>query len=168
MNFEIVHEFDLPLGALSLAVISPELCRRFARRHPSAKSIEQETFVLNGGVLERVWSCRADVEVPMFARTHVTAEMMEWREASTYVLEKHAAEWTVLPSVKPEWQRYFSSSGTYVLTAPSRGRARRTVRGTLELRVPVLRHAAESSMVRHVRKIFDAEADALRELATFG
>jgi hypothetical protein len=167
VHFEIVHEFDIPLDALELAVISPNLCQKLAHRLSNMECIQQKEHVLKESRLERVWSYRANVRLPPFARAYVTPEMMAWDERSTYDIEKHASEWTIIPRVKPEWRRYFDAAGSYVLTTLDSGRTKRTVAGTVELRVPrLLRQVAEKLVVGEVKKTFDAEAETLRELAT--
>ena len=166
MHFEIVHEFDIPLDALELAVISPSLCQKLAHCLPNMESIQQKEHVLRDDRLERVWSYRANARLPAFARAYVTPEMMAWDERSTYDIKRHSSEWTISPHVKPEWRKYFASSGTYHLTKLDSGRTKRTVSGIVELRVPVLRQVAEKLIVGEVKKIFDAEAETLRDLAT--
>ncbi|HVH41946.1 MAG TPA: DUF2505 family protein [Labilithrix sp.] len=166
MHFEIVHEFDIPLDALELAVLSPNLCQKLAHRLPNMESIHQKEHVLKDACLERVWSYRANVRLPTFARAYVTPEMMAWDERSTYDIKKHTSEWNITPRVKTEWRKYFASAGTYALTTLERGRTKRTVTGTVELRLPVFRQVAEKLITSEVRKIFDAEAETLRELAT--
>ncbi len=166
MHFEIVHEFDIPLDALELAVLSPTLCSKMSHRLPNMESIQQKEHVLKDGSLERVWSYRANVRLPEFARAYVTPEMMAWDERYNYVIERHAAEWVITPRVKPEWRKFFAASGSYLLTTLDSGRTKRTVTGTVELRVPVLRQVAEKLIVGEVRRTFDAEAETLRDLAT--
>ena len=166
MQFEISHEFDIPLDALELAVLSPNLCQKLAYRLPNMESVQQKEHVLKDGRLERVWSYRANVKLPAFARAYLKPEMMAWDERSTYDIKKHAADWNIAPHVKPEWRKYFVASGSYTLTTLASGRTRRTVSGSLELRVPVVRQVAEKLIVGEVRRTFDAEADTLRELAT--
>lgn len=165
MHFEISHEFDIPLDALELAVISPNLCTSLARRLPNMESVQQKEHVLKDRRLERVWAYRANIKLPVFARAYIKPEMMAWDERSTYDLKKHHADWNIAPHVKPEWRKYFTASGTYSLTTLASGRTRRTIQGNLELRVPVLREVAEKLIVAEVRKTFDAEADTLRDLA---
>ncbi len=166
MHFEITHEFDIPLDALELAVISPSLMQRLAHRLPNIESVQQKEHVLKDDRLERLWSYRANVRLPTFARSYVTPEMMAWDEKSTYDIKKHRSDWTIVPHVKPEWRKYFSASGTYALAELVSGRTRRTVAGSVELRVPVFSKVAEKLIVGEVRKTFDAEAETLRELAT--
>lgn len=165
MHFEISHEFDIPLDALELAVISPNLCQKLAHRLPNMESVHQKEHVLKDGRLDRVWSYRANVKLPAFARAYLKPEMMAWDERSTYDIKKHASDWTIAPHVKPEWRKYFAASGTYALTTLASGRTRRTVSGTIELRVPVVRQVAEKLVVAEVRRTFDAEADTLRDMA---
>lgn len=166
MHFEIAHEFDIPLDALELAVLSPTLATRLGRRLANVASIEQRQHVVDETRLERVWVCRASFRVPAFAQAYVTPEMMAWDEHTTYTLATHASSFRIVPHVKPEYRKYFDASGTYALTPLDRGRTKRTVRGSVELRVPVLRPVAEKLIVGEVQKMFDAEAESLRELAT--
>ena len=166
MHFDIVHEFDIPLDALELAVISPNLCQKLASRLSNSESVQQKEHVLKDGRLERVWSFRANVRLPAFARGYVTPEMMAWDDRATYDLKSHTAAWTILPRVKPEWRKYIDASGTYVLTALDSGRTRRTIAGDIDLRIPVLSQVAEKLIVSEVRKTWDAEAETLRDLAT--
>lgn len=166
MHFEIIHEFDIPLDALELAVISPNLCSKLAGRLSNMEGIQQKEHHVQGDRVERVWSYRANIRLPDFAKAYVTPEMMAWDERSAYDIKKHAAEWTIVPRVKPEWKKYFAASGTYVLTELDSGRTKRTISGNIDLRVPVLQQVAEKLIVGEVRKTFDAEAETLRDLAT--
>jgi len=166
VQFEVVHEFDIPLDALELAVISPNLFQELSKRLHSIESVSQKEHVLTDSCLERLWSYRANVKIPSFATKYVTPEMCAWDEKSTYDIKKHASEWTILPHVKPEWRKMFSAKGTYSLAQLGSGRTRRTVSGSIELRVPLVRQVAEKLIVGEVRKTFDAEAETLRELAT--
>ena len=166
MQFEVVHEFDIPLDALELAVISPNLFQRLATRLSSIESVQQKEHVLKDNTLERLWSYRANVRIPAFATKYVTPEMCAWDEKSIYDIKRHTSEWTILPHVKPEWRKLFTAKGTYVLAQLGSGRTRRTVTGSLELRVPLVRQVAEKLIVGEVKKTFDAEAETLRELAT--
>jgi hypothetical protein len=166
VQFEVVHEFDIPLDALELAVISPNLFQELSKRLHSIESVSQKEHVLTNSQLDRLWSYRANVKIPAFATKYVTPEMCAWDEKSTYDIKKHSSEWTILPHVKPEWRKLFTAKGTYSLAQLDSGRTRRTVVGTLELRVPLVRQVAEKLILGEVRKTFDAEAETLRELAT--
>ena len=166
MQFEVVHEFDIPLDALELAVISPNLFQELSKRLHGIESVSQKEHVLVDSQLARLWSYRANVKLPAFATKYVTPEMCAWDEKSTYDIKRHSSEWTILPHVKPEWRKLFTAKGTYQLSQLDSGRTRRTVNGILELRVPLVRQVAEKLILGEVRKTFDAEAETLRELAT--
>jgi hypothetical protein len=166
VQFEFVHEFDIPLDALELAVLSPVLHHALANRLPNIASVEQKEHSLQGNRLERVLAYRANVAVPVFARKKVTPDMMAWDEHSTYDIPRHRAEWEIRPHIKPEWRKYFSAKGTYELSVLGSGRSRRTVVGTIELHVPLVQKVAEKLIVAEVRKTFDAEAETIRDLAT--
>ncbi len=166
MQFEIVHEFDIPLDALELAVISPNLVHDLAKRLSNIESLHQKEHVLKDGRLERVWSYRANVRIPAFAKAYVTPEMCAWDDTSIYDIKRHSAEWTILPHIKPEWRKFFAAKGTYLLTQLASGRTRRTVNGSLELRIPLVQAVAEKLILGEVKRTFDAEAETLRALAT--
>ena len=170
MQFEIAHEFDIPLDALELAVISPHLVDKFGAtarsKHAGIQSITERSRSLKNGVLERVWHYQAHVRLPKFAQGYVTPDMTAWDEQSVYETGPHRGRWTIVPNIKPQWRQYFSASGTYPIEPLGDGRSRRTVRGELELRVRVVRQVAERLIVGEVRKAFEAEAATLREMAT--
>jgi Protein of unknown function (DUF2505) len=169
VHFEVVHEFDIPLDALELAVISPNLFQELSKRLHSIESVSQKEHVLTDTRLDRLWSYRANVKIPAFATRYVTPEMCAWDEKTTYDIKRHASEWIIVPHVKPEWRKLFAAKGTYALDQLGSGRTRRTVSGSIELRVRIigpLRQVAEKLIVGEVRKTFDAEAETLRELAT--
>ncbi len=170
MHFEVVHEFDIPLDALELAVVSPDLALRFSARAFEMKvgieRVVERHRAIRGGVLERTWHYQANVTIPKFARGYVTREMCAWDEPAVYDMNKHRGTWSVSPNVRPEWRRYFESKGTYALDALGNGRSRRTIQGEVVLRVRVVRQVAERLIVNQVKKAFDAEAATLTELAT--
>jgi Protein of unknown function (DUF2505) len=170
VHFEIVHEFDIPLDALELAVISPALVDKYgAKVHKLGVGIEKVTErsrSLKQGVLERTWHYQANVNVPQFARGYLTREMCAWDEHSVYEMPKHRGRWSIVPNVKPEWRRFFSSTGSYEIEALGDGRSRRVIKGELELRVRVVRQVAERLIVLEVKKAFEAEAATLRDMAT--
>ena len=167
MHFQISHEFDVPLDALELAVLSPDLLSRL-RRNLSAtmEEVTQKQHELVEGVLTRVWSFQANVKVPVFAKKVVTREMLSWDEQSKYSIKTHVAAWVVVPNVRPEWQKYFHAEGTYTLLPLASGRTRRVVEGELSLKVPVVQKVAERAILGEVKKTFEAEAATLRDLAT--
>jgi hypothetical protein len=168
VHFEIVHDFEIPLDALELAVLSPDL---FAKLKPRLKNIEdlrQTHHELEGGVLRRTWGYQASVKVPVpvFARKVVTREMLGWDESSTYDIKKHAAAWTIHPRVKADWRKYFQAEGKYRLVTSEVGKTRRIVEGELFLRVPIVQKLGERAILGEVRRMFDAEAETLKEMAT--
>lgn len=166
MHFEIIHEFDISLDAIELAVLSPGLVDKLAPRLNNVEKLSQKQHDLKNGVLERIWSYQANVKIPAFAKSVVTREMCAWDEVSKYDLKTHSSAWTIEPHVKPEWQKYFAAKGSYALVPLADGRTKRVVRGSLDLMVPVVRQVAERMIVNEVKKTFEAEAATLRDLAT--
>jgi Protein of unknown function (DUF2505) len=170
VHFVIAHEFDIPLDALELAVISPDLVDKFStaahRQGAGIEKVTERSRSLKNGVLERVWHYQAHVRLPKFARGYVTPEMTAWDEQSVYEMSKHRGRWTIAPNVKPEWRKYFSAGGTYVIEALGDGRSRRVVEGDIDLRVRVVRQVAERLILGEVKKAFESEAATLRDMAT--
>lgn len=168
MHFEIVHDFEIPLDALELAVLSPDLFTKLKTRLTNMEDVTQKQHDVVGGVMHRVWAFQASVKVPVpvFAKKVVTRDMLSWDESSTYDLKQHAAAWSVRPNVKPEWQKYFQAEGKYRLVSTERGKTRRSVEGELFLRVPIVQKMAERAILGEVRRMFDAEAETLKEMAT--
>ena len=82
MQFEIVHEFDIPLDAIELAVLSPRLIEQLAPRLPDMETVIQTSHDLVDGVLKRVWSFAANMKVPDFAKPYVTKEMLREEQAA--------------------------------------------------------------------------------------
>lgn len=174
MRFEIAHEFDAPLDAVELAVLSPHLGSMLARSLVSAasatasmasiESVETVEHVLEGGELRRVLRFQASAPLPLFKGHAVARESMAWDEHSTYRLATHSSQWTVLP--RREWRRYVRSEGTYRLERIEGGRTRRVVSGEIEVKLAVLGHFVERMAIAEVKKTYDAEAETLRELAT--
>jgi len=165
VHFEIVHEFDIPLDALELAVLSPDLIQTLAPLLTNIETIKQVSHSMEDGVFARVWTYRANVKIPGFARPYITPDMLGWDEQSSYDLKKHRAEWTIVPHVKPAWRKFFASKGTYQLVRKGEGSAR-VIEGDLLLKVPLVQQLAERTIMREVKRTFDAEATALRDLAT--
>jgi hypothetical protein len=114
VRFTITHEFDIPLDALELAFISPNLVDKLAPRlgKYGITAVHQKTHTLTNGVMDRLWHYRANVQLPPFASGRL-AELCAWDEHSVYDLKTHSAEWKVVPSIKAEWQQYVSASGRY-------------------------------------------------------
>lgn len=164
MHFEIAHEFDAPLDAVELAVLSPELGPRLARSLSSIESVTTVEHTLKDGELRRVLRFQASAPLPLFKSYPVARDAMAWEELSTYRLADHASTWAVF--TKDEWRKYFRSEGTYRLEAAPGGRTRRIVVGELEINVAVVGRMAERMALAEVRKTYDAEAETLRELAT--
>lgn len=169
MQFEIAHEFDIPLDAVELAFLSPGLGDALVARLPHIESLEQKSHTVDESRLERVWSFRANIKIPAFAQKYVTPEMCAWEETTVYDIRRHAASWRVKANVKPEWQKFFASSGSYLFEALDRGRTKRIVRGTLDVNVSLVGPMAEKLVYSElVKKTFDAEAATLQKLATLG
>lgn len=167
MHFEISHDFEIPLDALELAVLSPNLIEKLGRSLPNIEHVIQKEHAYADGVLERVWSYQADVKIPAFAKSYVTREMCAWDEHTIYRIKTHSSNWSIVPNVKPEWRKYFVGAGTYSLRSDNDGMTKRVVSGDLELRVPLgMKQLGERMIVNEIRKTFDAEAVVLRDLAT--
>ena len=165
MQISLSHEFDISHDALELALLSPDLAARIATHFQHMEAVSLKSHAVTAGRLERVQVFQPNITVPPFARRVLTREMCAWDERFTYDLRRHRAEWTLEPHVKPEWRRLFRATGSYELVPLGEDRTRRIVEGVMLLNVPVIKAAAERLLVAELRRAFDAEARALRELA---
>lgn len=165
MHFEGAHEFDIPLDAIELAVLSPDLAEKIAARLHAPEAIEQREHEVEGTRLRRLWSHRGNVKIPIWAGRSTVRDLWTWEERSVYDLRRHASEWTLVPRGRPSFQKYFTGQGSYQLFPLGAGRSRRVVSGRVELRVPVARQLAERLIVDELKKVLAAEAETLREMA---
>ncbi|MRG94682.1 DUF2505 domain-containing protein [Polyangium spumosum] len=166
MHFEITHEFDAPLDALELALLSPDLGAMMVPHLASTAvaSVETIEHVIQNGELRRVLRFQASAPLAMFRGYDVAREALSWEESSIYRLSDHAASWSVSP--REQFRKYFSASGTCRLEAAPDGRARRIVEGDIDIKASLLSSLAGRMALVEIRKIYDAEAETLRRLST--
>jgi hypothetical protein len=166
VRFEISHDFDAPLDAVELAVLSPLLSERLttALAQTKIESVETLEHDLKDGQLHRVLQFQASAPFAFLESRAIPRDAMSWQEHSTYRLADHESSWLVRP--KEQYTRYFRSKGTYRLTTLPDGRTRRTVNGELEVHASLLSGLIERLAMVEVRRTYDAEADSLRQLTT--
>ena len=129
MRFDISHEFDVPLDALELAMMSPDLAAMMSRHWDGIESIKAVTHELSDDTFERVWCFQAKAPLKALQGYNVTREMMAWHEHSSYRRADHTAEWHIVPKdPSARWREYFTAKGTSQLTPLADGRTRRTRR----------------------------------------
>lgn len=166
MRFEISHDFDAPLDALELAVLSPHLgdVLREALAKTKIESVSTLEHDLRDGTLRRVLEFQASAPFAFLKSYAIPRDAMSWQERSTYRLSEHSSTWSVHP--KEQYSRYFQSEGTYKLTELPDGRTRRTVTGELSVKVRLLGAVIERAALAEVRRTYDAEANTLKQLTT--
>lgn len=170
VQIDLQHDFDAPLDALELAVMSPDLGPLLAQAFAALESVEVLHHEVDGTTFRRVWRFRGRTPLAILRSYDITREMMMWEEHSTYRLADHAADWHIVPmgDASPEagWRKHFSLAGTYRLDPLGNGRCRRSVHGDMAVRVRVLGPVIERVASGEIRKAYDAEATALRSLCT--
>jgi hypothetical protein len=166
VRFEITHDFDAPLDAVELAVLSPHLGERLtgALAQTKIESVSTIEHELRDGALHRVLEFQASAPFAFLKSYTIPKDAMSWQERSTYRLAEHSSTWSV--HTKEQYSRYFRSAGTYRLSSLPGGRTRRTVTGEFEVNVPILRGMLERLALAEVRRTYDAEADTLKQLTT--
>ncbi len=168
MQFEISHEFDAPLDAIELAVMSPDLGPLLGATLSALESVAAVEHTVSGRQFRRVWRFQAKAPLAILKTYGVARDMMTWDEHSTYRLDDHAAEWFVVPRAEQDpdaaWRKHFRAAGTYHLDALADGRTRRTVMGDLHVQLKVIGAMVERIAVAELRKAYEAEAGALRSL----
>jgi hypothetical protein len=168
VHYEIKHEFDAPLDAIELAVMSPDLGPMLGHHLGSLESVEALWHELCAREFRRVWRFQAKAPLKILKSYGIAREMMTWDEHATYCLDEHVAKWYVVPrgqtALDAPWRKHFRAAGSYHLEPISDGRTRRTVVGDLEVRLKGLGAIVERVAVLELRKAYDAEAEALRSL----
>lgn len=166
MRFEISHDFDAPLDAVELAVLSPHLGEKLqgALARTKIESVATIEHDLRDGTLHRVLQFQASAPFAFLKSYTIPKDAMSWQERSVYRLAEHASRWSVHP--KEQYSRFFQSEGVYKLTTLPDGRTRRTVIGDLQVKVPVLGAVIERAALAEVRRTYDAEASSLKQLTT--
>jgi len=169
LRFEIVHEFEIPLDALELAVLSPDLFSKLKTHLANMEDVTQKAHSLEKGVLHRVWAFQASVKGPgaglreqaRDARNALVGRGIDVRSQVARgrverLAEREARVEEVLPG-RGQVQALHERAG-----------ARRSARSRASSfwRVPIVQKLGERAILGEVRRMFDAEAETLREMAT--
>ena len=121
MQFEISHEFDAPIDAVELAIMSPELGPLLVESSDGFESVEVMTHEIGDDQFRRVWRFQARAPLKILQSYEITREMMSWEEHSTYTRANRTAEWHVVPmgdeSDSAPWRGRFSSGGSSLVNS---------------------------------------------------
>ena len=175
MKFSLSHDFDAPADALELALLSPDLPPGILRElgakpsGPRIESIDKLEEELDGGTFRRRLRYQAAAALPALERVlrgrTIAREMMRWDETFSYERAEKSAVWQVSPM--PAYAKWFAAHGTWRFDDLADGRTpphrRRRAR---EVRVKLVAGMLERIALAEVKKTYDAEAAALRALAT--
>jgi len=170
VQFSISHELDMPIDAVELALMSPDLAAAFAERWDGVSDIDRIRHEVQGPRIERVWRCQARSPLKVLKGYEITRDMLTWEEHWTYERPDHSGSWYIVPrpGVDPDaaWRARFQMRGDYQLDPLADGRTRRTVRGDVRVDLKVVGSVVERIAVAELRKAFSAEAEALGSLST--
>ena len=170
VNFSISHELDMPIDAVELALMSPDLAAAFAERWEGVSGVERVSHEVDAARIERIWRCQAKSPLKVLKGYEITRDMLTWDEHWQYDRADHRGTWHVVPrpGVDPDagWRARFEMRGEYLLDPLADGRARRTVRGDIRVELKVVGKVVERIAVAELRKAFSAEAEALGSLST--
>jgi hypothetical protein len=170
VQFEISHEFDAPLDAIELALMSPNLGSELGERFAALETIEALSHQVTDKEFLRIWRYQARAPLKILRGFDIARDMMTWEEHSNYRLAEHRAQWHVVPrpGIEPDaaWRKNFSAKGHYALAPIANGRTRRTVSGVLAISLKLIGSTIERIAIAELRKAYQAEADALRALCT--
>lgn len=160
----------MPIDAVELALMSPELASAFAERWDGVSAIERIEHEVEGDRIARIWRCQARSPLKVLKGYEITRDMLTWEEHWSYDRSDHQGRWHVVPrpGVDPDapWRARFEMKGAYVLDPLTDGRTRRTVRGDVRVELKVVGAVVERVAIAELRKAFSAEADALGSLST--
>ncbi len=175
MKFSLSHDFDAPADAMELALLSPELPSGILRALAAGKggprivSIDKLQEELDGGTFRRLLRYQAAAALPALERVlggrSIAPEMMRWDETFSYERARtggRSGRCRRCPSTRSG----SAARGTWRFDDLADGRTRRSVDGELEVRVKLVAGVLERIALAEVKKTYDAEAAALRALAT--
>jgi hypothetical protein len=163
MKYELTHTFDVDLATFEAALLDPRLLESMRQHMGGVRKIEEIDRSDDGQRIRRRLRFVPSTEVPSFARGKIKPEMLEWTEESTYDRERHRCDYRILPNIPERWQDRFRSSGTYSLTEAG-GKVRRVLEGEVTIKVTLVGGMAERYVVGQVKKNFDDEAEAMRQV----
>jgi hypothetical protein len=170
MEYEISHELDVPIDALELALMSPDLASELLQRVDSMGAIDLKAHEVSDERIARTWRFEAKAPFKILAAYDITREMMIWDEVWEYNRATHVASFHIVPrpgvDLDANWRKRVSAGGRYQLDPLSDGRSRRTVVGHMDIGLRVVGPVIERLAIKELRKAYDAEAEALLSLCS--
>ncbi len=170
MDYEISHELDVPLDALELALMSPDLASELLARVDTMRSIDVQAHDVSAEEIARTWRFEAKAPFKALAQYNVTREMMIWDEVWAYSRTTHVATFHIVPrpgvDLDANWRKRISAGGSYQLDALSDGRTRRTVAGHMDIDLRMVGPVIERLAIAELRKAYAAEVEALLSLCS--
>ena len=115
-----------------------------------------------GGKLTRVIQGVPKRNLPAFVEK-LTGKALGFTEYLTYDEPDHAIQIRIEPGVLPA---LIDIEGRFAVTADERGRAKRTCRGSVTIRVPIIGSRLEKFVVEDLRKSYEDRARLMRSWIT--
>jgi hypothetical protein len=154
MDFRIEHEFDAAAGDVAAAMLDRSYQDSLGDLGPlSHRKVLEQSESSDGRVHRRTLSVLG-VDLPGAARRVLGDSDPAWVEHAVWLPDRHRWEWTIEPKVAPEM---LSAFGAIDLEG-GRTKTRRTVTGSVLVRVPFIGGRVE-------RWIIDGLSDAYSEEA---
>jgi hypothetical protein len=157
MDFEIVHTFDAGREAVERAMLDPQLAPFLLEHMTLVRHIELLERKDDGAaVVRRV----RYVPVPVISRIgamQVKPEWMSWTEESRFDPRVHRVDFENVPQV-PGVAEVMEQRGVIRFEEAGPGKCRRTIRGSLRIKMPLVGRIVEKVIYPNAMKILDEEA----------
>lgn len=159
-TFRLVHDFpEISVEKFEKHLNHPNLNDALdAMPAFRSRTLENERD-LGDGVTE--WSFRvvAGGQLPKPAQKIVKGDMLSWLEVSKFVPSEHCIYWRIEPDA---FKGKFEGSGTWKLEDKAGG-TRRTIEGTISVKIPIVGKIIEKFLVEEMKKNYDVEPRLQRE-----
>ena len=163
MRFEIVHTFDHPLDVVEETLLNPETTRALAPLMDTIVDVEPLEATEDGELLHRRVRYVPSPLIKRIGTKRVDPRWMEWTEESEYDRALHRMRFRNVPRVR-RIAELLENTGTLTLEVLPGDRTRRTVRGEIRVKVPIVGRIAEKIIRKQGEGILDEEARVFAQL----
>src|SRR4051812_12855570 len=157
MRFEVEHAFDADPASLTAVWLDPEFHLALELPDVSRPELVADTTEGTEHRLELRYEFVGHVD-PIVNKL-LAGRPLTWRQTLVFDTATHRGTLTV---ISEDGSERLKASGNIVLEETSEHGTRRTMRGDLRVRVPVVGGTAERRIVRGLVSRRDVEAEALR------
>ncbi|MGI5865243.1 MAG: DUF2505 family protein [Myxococcales bacterium] len=157
MDFEIVHTFDADRETVERAMLDPQLAPYLLEHMTLVRHIELLEHRDDGAAIVRRVRYVPEPVISRIGTMQVRPEWMSWTEESRFDLHVHRVDYENVPHV-PKIAEVMEQRGVIRFEEAGPGKCRRTVCGSLKIKMPLVGRIVEKVIYPNALKILDEEA----------